>query len=549
MARVPSLAEAFRLLQRGRAAESAGIARQVARAEPRNARAHLALGIAQRMQGALPEARAALERASELAPDDYAAAFELGVALELSGDARNALACHEKAIALRPDFAAARFSAARLLAGAGRGDAALAWIEPALAADPANAFARHEKGWILHRSGDAPAAIPELRAAACAEPRRAEWRLDLAKALADAGDDRAAAAEYESLLAAMPDEARARVDYGRFRVSRGDFGRAAALFRSALELAPDDDALPIYLAQAELVQGRWREGWAAYARRGPRLAFQSARAARGLAYRLPPVDSLAGTPVTLLGEQGLGDALFYLRFAPRLAAAGARLRFRGDARLAAMLARSGLFESAAGGDATAEAGTPHAILVGDLPSLEGMEALPTAFAISPEPARLRLWRDRLAASGPRPWIGITWRAGTPAAVLEHGLSKNAPLDALCRAVGPLGGTVLALQRMPREGEIESASAALGARVHDLSSVNDDLEDALALVAILDRHVCVSNTNVHLAAAAGASLDVLVPFPPEWRWGAAGASPWFPSFRVHRQLPGGEWSHALAGIAR
>jgi hypothetical protein len=54
--------------------------------------------------------------------------------------------------------------------------------------------------------------------------------------------------------------------------------------------------------------------------------------------------------------------------------------------------------------------------------------------------------------------------------------------------------------------------------------------------------------MHLAAAAGATADVLVPFPPEWRWGVAGESPWFPGFRVFRQRPDGDWSRALAELA-
>jgi hypothetical protein len=102
--------------------------------------------------------------------------------------------------------------------------------------------------------------------------------------------------------------------------------------------------------------------------------------------------------------------------------------------------------------------------------------------------------------------------------------------------------------MAREGEIEMAGAALASRVHDLAAANDDLEDALAVVSLVDRHVAVSNTNVHLASAAGAaSVDVLVPFPPEWRWGSSGASPWFPRFRVHRQSADGDWSAALAAL--
>jgi hypothetical protein len=79
-------------------------------------------------------------------------------------------------------------------------------------------------------------------------------------------------------------------------------------------------------------------------------------------------------------------------------------------------------------------------------------------------------------------------------------------------------------------------------------VNADLEDALAVTALLDRHVAVSNTNIHLAAAAGARADVLVQFPPEWRWGLAEESPWFPGFGVHRESPQGDWRAALQALA-
>jgi hypothetical protein len=90
---------------------------------------------------------------------------------------------------------------------------------------------------------------------------------------------------------------------------------------------------------------------------------------------------------------------------------------------------------------------------------------------------------------------------------------------------------------------------LGCALHDFSDANDDLEDALALVALLDRHIGVSNTNMHLADAAGRTADVLVPYPPEWRWRIEGDSPWFPGFRVHRQTRDGDWGPALASLVK
>jgi hypothetical protein len=53
--------------------------------------------------------------------------------------------------------------------------------------------------------------------------------------------------------------------------------------------------------------------------------------------------------------------------------------------------------------------------------------------------------------------------------------------------------------------------------------------------------------MHLAVACGTTADVMVPFPPEWRWGLAGDSPWFPGFRVHRQAPSGDWGEAFSAL--
>ena len=53
------------------------------------------------------------------------------------------------------------------------------------------------------------------------------------------------------------------------------------------------------------------------------------------------------------------------------------------------------------------------------------------------------------------------------------------------------------------------------------------------MASVDELACVSNTNVHLRDGVGKSSRVFVPQPYEWRWMAAGPSPWFPGSVVHR----------------
>jgi hypothetical protein len=71
---------------------------------------------------------------------------------------------------------------------------------------------------------------------------------------------------------------------------------------------------------------------------------------------------------------------------------------------------------------------------------------------------------------------------------------------------------------------------------------------LALLAVLDEYVTVSNTNVHLRAAVGRGSRVLVPHPPEFRWMAAGrVSPWFPDSLIYRQDRAGSWDTAFAAL--
>ncbi len=102
-------------------------------------------------------------------------------------------------------------------------------------------------------------------------------------------------------------------------------------------------------------------------------------------------------------------------------------------------------------------------------------------------------------------------------------------------------TWISVQRLPAEGEREALEQALGAPVHDAAYANNDLEEILALMGAVDDYVGVSNTNTHLRAATGGKMRVLVPHPPEWRWGLAGdRSPWLPTATLERQKVSGRW---------
>jgi hypothetical protein len=298
------------------------------------------------------------------------------------------------------------------------------------------------------------------------------------------------------------------------------------------------------LAHVLFLLGRFEEAWPEYAWRSPRLAYLAALAQRGRSYALPAPDALAGKHLVLADEQGLGDILFFLRYAPLVRARGATLHYAGEPRLHGMLRRTGLFERLGATPAEREREGSFAILVGDLPLLvpeaQSASTVPAPLALTPEPSRLAAARATLGRLGPAPHIAVAWRAGEPKTGLLETLYKEVPLERLADAVREIPGTVVSVQRAPRAGETQELAKRLGRPVHDLSEANGELEEALALMAAVDELVGVSNTNVHLRAGVGRASRVLVPFPLEWRWMAAGESPWFPGTRVQRQGADKAW---------
>jgi hypothetical protein len=174
--------------------------------------------------------------------------------------------------------------------------------------------------------------------------------------------------------------------------------------------------------------------------------------------------------------------------------------------------------------------------------------VPQPLALTPLAAQLAAIANRLAQFGPPPYLGLTWRGGV--APEEQGgmawtLFKHIPLQQLGATLRGINATFLALQRNPAPGEMEQLSASIGEPVHDLTALNEDLEAMLALLALIDDYIGVSNTNVHLRAGVGKTARVLAPCPAEWRWMERGEeSPWFPGFTIYRQKTDGDWSTAL-----
>ena len=402
-----------------------------------------------------------------------------------------------------------------------------------LATQPGHAIATHFLGMAAWQRGDIATAEGLMRESIVRDAGVPDFHNNLGLLLRDTQRTDEALACFAKTLEVDPGWLEAYNNRALTLEARGDWDGAIAAYRTALSREPGFAAAQQNLARVLLATGGLDEAWERY--RWRLVAQGLSTQAPDPAARTLPAE-LGGRRFSLLGEQGVGDVLFFLRFVPELRRRGATVAFEGDARLAPLLARTGLFEE--------RMDRGERVFVGDLPWL--LEAKDAArfppLPLQADPMRVAHWRARLREWGPAPYVAFTWRAGMETAGGPVRMqSKTAPASLLARAVAGERATWISVQRLPRPAEREALEAALSAPVHDASDANEDLDDMLALMTVVDDYVGVSNANTHLRAGAGGSMRVLVPHPPEWRWMTRGdRSPWFASMRLVRQQPDGRW---------
>jgi len=510
--------------------------------------------------GRFAEAETLVQRRLAAAPDDADAFNVLGGIARARGDRARAEECYSEALRRRPGFAKAHNNLGAVLLEAGRIGDAIGNLQGALESDPDFTDARVNLGTALVNAGKYAEAERELGIALNAAPGDALALNSLGNALFHQGRCEDAIVAFERAIACEPTLAMALNNLGTAWREAGERDKAESMLRRAVAIDGDFaeawSALGVVLRE----QGRIAEAFAAQERAlaakpgFPPALFSRAIIALGEGrfadgfrdYRARPLPEresvfretlekdLSGKRVLLLPNQGLGDELFFLRFAPALRRRGAVLTYRAGPAIASIVSRSGAVDRVLA-EGEPDPDRDRTLSIGDLPHALGIKTgadLPPPLALPAQETELAKIAADLARLGPPPYVGLTWRAGTRA---WNALLKAVPVAALGRALAGLPATFLALQRGPDAGEIEALSVALGAPAHDLSGFNRSLETMLALLRRIDAYVGVSNTNTHLRAGAGRTGHVLVSHPAEWRWMNAGErSPWFPDFPLYRQ---------------
>lgn len=482
-------------------------------------------------------------------------ALQQAIARHRAGDLGSAAQLYRSLIDQDPNNADAYQLLGVLAQQMGKADLAVQLLETAIRLQPRHATALANLSVLLRARGDAAAALANAEAAVAADPNLAEAKAALGGALAAAQDVAAAAAAYQQAVVLAPENHLFGNELANLQRRLGQLHDAYATITQALTLAPQaallhhtrgnilraagyadlaqaafDEAYRLDPTQAEsalnaalccLLRGDEQNGWPRYAERAvARLAGLTAW------------DGQAALPLLVTAEQGLGDTLQFIRYAPMVKARVPRLVIAVQPPLLTLLQHSFPDLELIGADAPIPQGLATHCRLLDLP--QWFNAPNTAYLTAPAlPWPLAL---------PHPCFGLVW-AGNPAHLNDA--NRSLPLSALAPIIAPFAKHGVSLQKGPQA----AALATCGLPLHDGGARCADFADTAALIQQLDLVITVDTSVAHLAGGLGKLVWLLLPYDPDWRWQHQRRdTPWYPMMTLYRQVKPQDWHAPLAQLA-
>ena len=531
------------LHQQGRLRDAEKLYARTLKAAPGNFDALHLLGLIKAQSGQMGEAYRLMSAALKINPNVPDVLINFANVLHgLKRDAE-ALESLDKALVLRPGDLEAILYRGNALSALNRAQDALSCFDAVLARNPGRPDALLNRGTAFAALGRHAQALADFDSILKHAPDHVEALYNRGTALLDLRRDSEALDTLERMLVHAPHHARAWNNCGRTLQALNRHQEAVASFEKAIAIDKDYADAHSNMALSLLSLGELPRGFAEYEWRWKRAGMADMR--RNYRGRLWLGEFPLGQRTILLpAEQGLGDTIQFVRYAPLLARAGATVVLEVQPELKTLLATIG-------GVASCHArGEP-------LPAFDlycPLGSLPLALKTEPstipadipyvraDEAHTAKWRPTIEAL-PGKRVAFAW-----AGHARHPNDRNRSID--FKLLEPLfaleGVSFVSIQR-----ELRTDDGALLARHRNITHVGDklaDMADTAVVAALVDLTITVDTSVVHLIGAMGRDVWVLLPFSPDWRWTLAGEhTPWYPRARLFRQPTAGNWASVLATV--
>jgi Tfp pilus assembly protein PilF len=497
--------------QAGRLREAEQAYQEILQSSPHHADALHLVGLVQYQQGHHEAALENIRRALAMRPQSEVIWVNLGAVYSALGHYSEAADAAEQALRLNPNYSKAHCNLGAARCEQGELEEAVRNFEDALAIDPGYAIAHFNLGAILLKLGKLDDAVRSYQAALAIHPGYAEAHRHLGVALREQGRLDEAIRSYQAALAINPNAADAHLNLGRALLQLGDF-------------------------EAGWSNHEWR--WQTKDKKFEPRSFSQ-----------PPWDGrpLQGKTLLVHAEQGLGDTLQFVRYAPLVRQRGCQVILECQKPLRTLLSRCpGIDQLVTRGNELPPFDFHVPLL--SLPHLLGSRAgnipvdVPYLFA---RDDLIDHWRDCLNdCAGFK--VGICWQ-GSP--TFRDDRQRSFALAHFAALADVPGVQLISLQKGAGTEQLAGVGFAVTTLGADLDDANGAFMDTAAVMKNLDLVVTSDTAVAHLAGALGVPVWVALAKVPDWRWLLdRDDSPWYPTMRLFRQATAGEWGWVFRRMA-
>ncbi len=510
--------------------------------------AHARLGVALAAAGCRKEAIQSLREAIRLDPGHPEALANLGSILLDEGDWPEAIDLLRRALDAGPRSSHLLTSLAQALHAQGRPLEAIDWYIQALAQEPNDPHLLSNLGVAYQETGDRDTAIVHYRQSLAIRSDDATTWFNLGTAWKECEDFDEAIRAFTISLVHDPTLAKTHISLGRVFVEQGDLDSGINAFAAAVQAEPGNPDAHLNLAHALLKAGDYTRAWDHFEWR-----FMTPEALGQLREpQLPRWDGSSGPGIELLlvGEQGLGDVIQFMRFCRRIG------REVGSVSLCVPESLVELARYSAVAERIYSPTEAETLTRGQwLPLMSALRFLdltvdrlsgPSTYLHVPAALRSR-WKDKLAGEG-QPIVGIHWQ-GNPFTEASGLQGRSLPLEDLSPLGEHCGVRLLSLQKGHGSEQLSTCSflERFVSCQEEISATWDFVATA-AMVQACDLVITTDSALAHLAGGLGHPTWLLLHHSPDWRWGVNGeTTPWYPNMRLFRQQTKGNWKEVMERV--
>jgi hypothetical protein len=365
-----------------------------------------------------------------------------------------------------------------------------------------------------------------------------------------------------------------RLDLARCHWKRGQWDEAQAVLGPAVEQEPGNPVVTRFLIDIYIRRGMWPElhqemlrranadysgvelawelccvnllfgamplGWDQHEARWSHPGLTNPR--REFPQSLWQGEPLASRTLLLHCEQGFGDTLMFVRYAPLVKQLGGKVLLLVQPELADLVATCPGVDGVFSEEGSLPPFDVHLPLL-SLPHVfrTDLASIPAAIPYLDVPERVpnrNALCERLVLAKGRTRIAISW-AGNPTHARDA--QRSIPPEAL-----------LPLQALPDvawyafQHGVTATPPLPG--LDSLAPLLTNFSDSAYALSGMDLVITVDTALAHLAGALGIPTLLLVSYLPDWRWLMGREdSPWYPSLRIYRQTRAGNWDSVIRQV--